>query len=120
MRYAVFYRKTFRVPAEMLNPSVPNYKWFMDDWVFVGVMAARDIDELWRNLNEPSGTNSPLCLEHPDGAVLQRTVVRMAGHTSMSVGDIAIDMESGKAFMCASFGWADVPEISELCGGIPR
>jgi hypothetical protein len=120
MRYAVFYRTTSRVAAEMFKPSIPNYRWFMDDWRFMGVMVAADLDELFHNLNEPSGENSPLDCSHPDGKVLQNTVVRMAGHTSMSVGDIAIEMDSGKAYICASCGWDLVPEITELCGGIPR
>lgn len=121
MRYAVFYRKTMREGPEMFKSSFPSVKWFLEDWSFMGVMGAKDCDDLFRNLNEPSGRNNPLCHpEHPDGAVLQRTAVRMAGHTSMSVGDIAIEMESGKAWICANEGWDLVPEITALCqGGIP-
>jgi len=121
MRFAVFYRRTLRAGPEMFKTSIPSVKWFLEDWSFMGVMEADDIDGLFHNLNEPSGRKNILCHpEHPDGAVLQRTAVRMAGHTSMSVGDIAIEMDSGKAFICASNGWDLLEEISLMCrGGVP-
>lgn len=43
----------------------------------------------------------------PDG--IMRDYVKMKGvrHTSMMVGDLAVDVATGKAWICADFGWKE-------------
>jgi hypothetical protein len=83
---------------------------FEEAYHFVGTHAAKDVDELFALLNDarehegiPNPLGSPkiqeLVISHYAGG---------PGHTSMSVGDVAIDLEEQKVLMCASTGWSEL------------
>lgn len=69
-------------------------------YVLVGTVSARDVDELFALLND--GTSRP----NPLGTAEKQEFIRAEFlHTSMSVGDVAIDKETGDALECGTVGW---------------
>jgi len=39
------------------------------------------------------------------GSVMQELLIRKVGHTSMSKGDVLVDLSTGDVLLCASVGW---------------
>lgn len=109
-RYAVFYQKRY-----VSLRGIPTHFEFFDNYAYMGVHEAENLDELFHNLNEPMAENNPLAYPHADAAVLQNTVVRLAGHTSMSVGDVAIELGTRLAWVCTSSGWVEAHDVSKNC-----
>ena len=93
--FKVWYKNdpSFRVDAEEKNVAI-------EDFTFMGRFKVVELDDLFELLNTD---NNPL------GSFERQTFIRSNFlHTSMSVGDMAIDESTGLAYLCASFGWQQV------------
>jgi hypothetical protein len=76
---------------------------FTSAYHYVGTLEASNPEHLFAQLNDMAGPN-PL-----GNTVLQNWVIGPGPrHTSMSVGDVAMDMDSGDSLICASVGWAEL------------
>jgi len=85
MQFKVYYVK------DMLNGyRTPAFK--ASDYTEVGIIEAFDAGDLFTQMNVVEGDELP---------------VKM-GIRSMSCGDVAVDMATGKAYFCAPVGWEQV------------
>ena len=114
-RYAVFYHTHENQNAmAFIQAVIPSFETFSKNYRFVGIHEAEGLDDLFERLNDPFGQG--LCaLHHPhkDADVLAPLVVRAAGHASMSVSDIAVDMDDHTAWVCTPSGWEEVSGLTE-------
>lgn len=116
-RYAVFYtnstgRRNEWLDREDAKTPLISIQDFHTGYEYLGTFEAKDLDDLFTNLQDGRGG-----LGHREGessaealvaAVMQDLVVRKVGHTSMYVGDIAVDLSTGEAKACAVVGWRKV------------
>lgn len=74
----------------------------------MGNMTAYSLDCLFALLNDGDANNpSPL------GTVERQAFIRhMKLHTSMSVGDIAVDRNDNISYICAPFGWEPIKKVT--------
>ena len=68
---------------------------------YVGTFEAADLDGLFALLQNGGGDLSD--------ATIQRYVLRLVKHTSLSMGDIAVERESGKVWLLGLEGWRETP-----------
>ena len=65
--------------------------------MYVGTIEAKDLDALFELCqNGGGGIGDP---------TMQKFVCRRIMKTSMSVGDIAVEHDSGKVWICGGMGW---------------
>ena len=101
-KYKVFYAKTlpyFDVDDDYaFIPGITH--------CFIRELEANSLGEVFRNMQ---GFNWS-----PNGEA--NAVIRAAGvsHTSMSIGDVAVD-EQGHAWACASLGWKEIEPLKLGC-----
>lgn len=98
--------KTFKVlyknnPSFRVDSSCPFYA--EEDYTFMGRFKVVGLDDLFEFLNDAAAEPNPL------GSPERQAFIRSNFlHTSMSVGDLAIDEADGQAYLCDSFGWKKV------------
>jgi len=97
-KYAVYYNTKMRTGFD--TPTT----WDRRQFVFMGDIEARTLDSVFHILNQDEG---PLTTQERQDFIREKQV-----HTSMSVGDVAVD-EAGEAWVCASLGWERVSEVRE-------
>lgn len=113
--YAVFYadrerltEAAFEVRDGEKATCIPRSV-FKQSYRFVGVHQAENLHRLFDLLNGElylNGIQQP----HPlgDPQIQDLVIEGIPGHTSMSVGDVAVDLETGQRVICASIGWSDL------------
>lgn len=99
MEYRIYYAKQLPTPL--------SARAFLKDYAFVPgekhayirTVEAEGLGEVYHRMQG--------CIWSPRGEA--RPIIEAAGvsHTSMSVGDVAVD-EDGQAWVCASVGWEKV------------
>jgi hypothetical protein len=91
-----------------------SLKEFHENYSYVGTYAAKSLDEVFGLLQDGGGglgveidreTLLPKEETVVSGKTMQELLVRKIGHTSMSKGDVLVDLGTGDIFLCASFGW---------------
>lgn len=88
MAFAIYYLKNEHFTG--VAPASPN----PERYDFIASLANLDHhDDVFRPMNVVDGTELPVRLK-----------VR-----SMSCGDIVVDMKTSKAWVCADFGWGELP-----------
>lgn len=109
MREAHDYRNHGMRDGEGKVMAMPKSR-FTKSYRLVGMFSVSGLEHLFRLLNDADGVENPLGAD-----VIQRYVISHMeggpGHTSMSVGDIAVDLEANKMFICASLGWAELEVV---------
>lgn len=85
MQFKVYYAKDM-----MQGYKTPAFK--ASDYDEVALMDAFDLGDLFRQMNAVEGDE--ICV-----SMMLR---------SMSCGDVAVDMATGKAYFCAPIGWEQV------------
>lgn len=112
--YAVFYqdgemfRRTsgvFDAAEDGTTMALPTSE-FRAHYRYVGTHQTSGLEDLFALLNdakEHEGIPNPL-----GDPRLQELVIRQVGHTSMSKGDVAVDLETGKLWFCASIGFIEL------------
>lgn len=98
--------KTFRVlychNRRNLPFETPTH-YDSDNYTMVGRFKVEDLQDLFHFLNDALDEPNPLgCPES------QLFIRKHLLHTSMSVGDIAIDESDMQAYYCASIGWQPI------------
>ncbi len=109
--YAVFYTKDMSASRQYGDGGLDDQDTrhmprpeFDRLYRYVGTFEATHIDVLYGLLNDGI-PEVPNPLGDPQ---LQDLVISGVGHTSMSVGDIAVDLETHKLWICASMGWREL------------
>ena len=102
MRYTVHYADSLRMSSDGRRAGrfVPTLEEFDLYYRYVGTFEASSPDEVFRLLQDGGGG-----LGAP---TIQRYVLRQVHHTSLSNGDIAIELDSGKAWLLEPRGWNQV------------
>ena len=98
--------RVFRVlyknnPSFRIDESCPYFA--EEDYTFVGRFRVVGLDDLFALLNNAAGTPNPLGSKEGQDYIRHHLL-----HTSMSVGDIAIDETDGRAYLVAPFGFKPV------------
>jgi len=65
---------------------------------FISLVAAVDLDEVFSKMQGEVWS--------PNGEARKQIEKAGTDHTSMSVGDIAVEKDTEKAFRCENYGWA--------------
>ena len=85
----------------MLRGAVPlTLAVFERCYRYVGAFEAESLDELFTLLQNGGGGLGD--------KTVQQYVIRPVKHTSLSMGDIAVERESGKVWLLALAGWKQV------------
>lgn len=102
MRYKVYYRKDadFKCHPELTLDQVLQG----EDFAFIRETTAKNLEDLFTKMQGEVWS--------PNGEA--RELIRNAGcdHTSMSVGDVAVD-EEGNGWQVNGIGWKEVPNKTE-------
>jgi hypothetical protein len=89
--FAVYYARVF------VGFGAPK-AFTTENYAYLGNHDANGLDGLFALLNNDS---------NPLGSDEWQHLIRqgITDHTSMSVGDVAVDRDTGERFLCAAFGW---------------
>lgn len=100
-KFKVYYSKPqfFRIFCG-LGDAVPNAAELVETHVHLCTLEADSLDDVFSKMQgenwSPNGESRALLEE------------KQLMHTSMSIGDVAEDMDTGKKFACAFVGWKEI------------
>ena len=101
MRYKVYYRK---LPTFTLDRALTVDDLQGDDFAMVRELTATSLDNVFVEMQGEVWS--------PNGEARELILNLELHHTSMSVGDIALD-ENGRAWQCDIVGWKEVLQTSK-------
>lgn len=115
-RFAAFYASLHKVPNEMYRKLFRGEKNveislgdFQEFYTYVGTFSGSSPDAIFQMLQDGGGgLGNPGSTHTIAGDTMQRLVIKKAGHTSMSVGDILADLGTGEVVICQMDGWGNV------------
>ena len=90
---------------------------FHRNFTYVGTYPGESVEDVFYLLQDGGGglapeydreNNAPKRGTIIPGATMQELLIRKIGHTSMSKGDVAVDLDTGKIMLCASSGWDEL------------
>jgi len=101
MFFSVYYRK--QLERNPFGEKAPIFN--KADFHYMGNHEAKNIDDLFGLLNAAGRAN-------PLGSAEWQHLIRqgVTDHTSMSVGDVAVDYNTGEVFRCEMTGWTKLTE----------
>lgn len=115
--FAVFYANTVGRHGPMIERQdgpIPLVSLgdFHRGFDYVGKFEAYDLSDLFVSLQDGGGglghREEETEAEGVSANVMQELLVRKAGHTSLSVGDVAVDLTMGIVFVCLMIGWRQI------------
>jgi hypothetical protein len=120
-RYAAFFAKSGRFLRGLKDFSEGgnvvegmSLTEFDENYVYVGTYTGQNPDDVFSLLQSGGGglgvevsmeTMQPKRETLVAGHMMQELLIRKIGHTSMSKGDVLVDLETGDVLLCASVGW---------------
>jgi hypothetical protein len=99
-KFSVWYQREFRSSLKVRTT------WNEDEFVSVGKFIATDLEDLFALLNDGLEVGNPLGSQERQEFIRAQRI-----HTSMSVGDVAVDLETGQAYIVAPFGFSRVEKL---------
>ena len=90
---------------------------FQRNFTYVGTFPGATADDVFELLQDGKGglgvdydreTGKPIPETVTPGQLMQALLIHKIGHTSMSKGDVAVALETGKIALCASSGWDEL------------
>jgi hypothetical protein len=104
--FAVYYRK--QMERNPFGEHGTDFK--VLDFHYMGNHDADSVDGLFALLNGATETPNPLGSDQWQHLIRQG----VTDHTSMSVGDVAVDRDTKEAFRCDSFGWTKLTTVEGM------
>lgn len=101
-----FYRETINDKSE--KPFCLTLGEFYSKYNYVGTFEADSLEYIFGHLQDGGGGLGDRNGVTTAGMVMQKLVIKKAGHTSMSAMDIAVSLETGLAYICRNTGWGQV------------
>lgn len=117
--FAVFYADRMSTRSSLVDLKAEDSKSmtlrnFHDNYVYVGTFKGASADSIFQTLQDGGGNLGVQCSRETgeavpetmaSGRMMQELLMAKIGHTSMSTGDIVVDLSTCETMMCASFGW---------------